>query len=227
MLVVPRIVDWEGPMVENANLSRIVEKEAFHWGEDVSEAYHGAAERDMQRQWRQWIWPLLKQFPIDYTQCVDFAAGYGRNTSKLLEQRGHVTAVDVNPDCVKHLKERFSTDRVTVVLNNGVNLSELASEAYTFLYSFDAMVHFDVTIIASYLPEFARVLRPGSYAFIHHSNYSAAAGGDFTQNPHWRNYMSADLFKHLAMKSGFEVVKQELIDWELKELDCLTVMRKL
>jgi hypothetical protein len=39
-------------------------------------------------------------------------------------------------------------------------------------------------IVMSYIPEFARVLRPGAYAFVHHSNYTANPGGDFRQNPH-------------------------------------------
>lgn len=72
------------------------------------------------------------------------------------------------------------------MLNDGTGLVGLDTSAFTFVYTFDSMVHFDLEIVMSYIPEFARVLKPAAHAFVHHSNYTANPGGDFRQNPHWK-----------------------------------------
>ncbi len=35
--------------MKEARLAKIVERESLLWGDDVAEAYHGAAKRDMKR----------------------------------------------------------------------------------------------------------------------------------------------------------------------------------
>jgi SAM-dependent methyltransferase len=208
-------------------LLETVQAEAFHWGAETTESYHGAAASHMDQQWKTLIGPILAHYPIDYSRTIDFAAGYGRNTRKLLEAgAGHVTMVDVNPECVAHLETNFPRDRTSVVLNDGAGLVSLDTSAFTFLYTFDSMVHFDLEIVISYIPEFARVLKPGAHAFVHHSNYSANPGGDFRQNPHWRNFMSAAIFKHIAVRSGFDVIQQETFSWGEPDIDCITVLHR-
>jgi ubiquinone/menaquinone biosynthesis C-methylase UbiE len=208
-------------------LRETVQAEAFHWGAGNASSYHGAAARDMDQQWKTLIEPVLAHYPIDYSRTIDFAAGYGRNTRKLLEAgAAHVTMVDVNPECVAHLETHFPRDRTSAVLNDGAGLAGLDTSAFTFLYTFDAMVHFDLEIVISYIPEFARVLKLGAHAFVHHSNYAANPGGDFRQNPHWRNFMSAAIFKHIAVRSGFDVIRQETFSWGEPDIDCITVLQR-
>ncbi|WP_053080077.1 class I SAM-dependent methyltransferase [Methylobacterium variabile] len=213
--------------VQNSRLEAVVSAEAFHWGAEVGERYHGVAAEHMDAQWQQMLKPFFDRYPFDLTEVVDFAAGYGRNTRKLLETGArHVTMVDVNQDCIAHLRENLQQENVTAVQNNGFDLSPLPDGRYTFLYSFDAMVHFDLEIAIAYLPEFQRILKSESYALIHHSNYSANPGGDFTTNPHMRNYMTAGIFKHVAMRNGFDVVEQWIFSWGEPDNDCITVLRK-
>jgi hypothetical protein len=208
-------------------LRETVQAEAFHWGAETAVSYHGAAASHMDLQWETLIEPILALYPIDYSRTIDFAAGYGRNTRKLLEAGAtHVTMVDVNPECVAHLETHFPGDRTSAVLNDGAGLAGLDTSAFTFLYTFDAMVHFDLEIVISYIPEFARVLKLGAHAFVHHSNYAANPGGDFRQNPHWRNFMSAAILKHIAVRSGFDVIQQETFSWGEPDIDCITVLRR-
>lgn len=211
------------------HLRTVVEKEAYLWGDNVAVAYHQKAANDMDRQWKIFIEPIIEKYPIDYANVIDFAAGFGRNAARLLRNgSGHVTAVDVNADCIRAIESAFPPEKVTAILNNGFDLDGLEDNCYTFLYTFDAMVHFDLEIVASYVPEFYRVLKPGAYAFIHHSNFSDKPGNDFTRNgPHWRNFMSADVFRHIAMHSGFVVEEQALMSWGAAEnVDCRTILRK-
>lgn len=209
-------------------LRKIVADEALLWGHDVRETYHRRAEADMERKWTTCVHPFLKGRNIDYEQTIDFACGYGRNAAKLADLATHVTLVDVNQDNIEHCRSKFRDGRkFSIVQNNGYDISELKDEGYTFVYSFDAMVHFDVELIICYLNEFRRVLRPGGHAFVHHSNYAERPGADFRTNPSWRNYMTAGLFEHLALKAGFAEVEQQVIDWGgTPEIDCLSLARK-
>ena len=96
----------------------------------------------------------------------------------------------------------------------------------TLVYTFDSMVHFDSDVVREYLKEFRRVLRPGGHGFCHHSNYTGSPGGDFTKSPHWRNFMSKELFAHYCAKEGLTILEQRVIDWTCSKLDCLSVFQK-
>jgi len=227
-------IDMNPPAGENQEASSrrlegIVRDEALLWGDDVRDSYHARAENDMDRHWQSLVWPFLSGSKIDLSAALDFACGYGRNTAKLLEAGAkRVTLVDVNIENIHHCQKRFQNiDAIAIVQNNGYDLREIPDSSITFFYCFDAMVHFDVEVIIAYMPEISRVLAPGGQAFIHHSNYVGAPGADFRQNPHWRNFMSRDLFKHLAMHHGFAIERQALHAWGgVADLDCLTLMRK-
>ncbi len=199
-----------------ARLDGMVKSEAMLWGDAEGPGYHARAEAAMDAHWNGFLKGFLAESPIDYARTVDFACGYGRNTAKLLEAgAGRVTMVDVNPENLARCAARFAGDaRVDRVQCNGYGLAGLADRAYTFVYSFDAMVHFDVEIVAAYMPEFFRVLAPGGYAFLHTSMFDGAPGKPFTENPHWRNFMSPALFEHLAIKAGFEVARLRVVEFD-------------
>jgi hypothetical protein len=117
-------------------------------------------------------------------------------------------------------------DRVACLVTDGVSLAGIPDGSATLVFSFDSMVHFDSDVVRAYLREFLRVLVPGGAAFCHHSNYTGRPSGDFTAAPHWRNFMSRELFAHYCAKEGLAVVESRVIDWTEPALDCLTVLRK-
>ncbi|MDK2921207.1 MAG: hypothetical protein PWR24_764 [Desulfonauticus sp.] len=134
----------------------------------------------------------------------------------------------MNKENIDFCKKRFKDlDRLEYFICSGYNLQEIKDDKFTFIFSFDSMVHFDVIVIISYLFEFYRVLKKDGYVLLHHSNCSCNLGGDFRHSPHWRNFMTRELFKHISIKCGFEVVEQKIIDWgEIKDLDCITLLKK-
>ena len=210
-------------------MKNLVQKNSLLWGKEVAEAYHGAAARDMQSHWDGYVEPTLRRHPINYTNTIDFACGYGRNTDYLLPRADHVIMVDVNKDNLEHCREKYAGNpKVTVKECNGYDLSNIDDNACTFFYTFDSMVHFPQEIVRSYLPEIFRVLAPGGYALIHHSNYIAGgAKGNFRNNPHWRNYMSAAIFADISLTAGFAVAEQTLHTWGVdQDLDCVSVVRR-
>jgi ubiquinone/menaquinone biosynthesis C-methylase UbiE len=191
----------------------------------VESPYYEDAEKFIDTQWDGLIWPFIQG--SDFSNTIDLAAGHGRNTKKLKKIAQKLWVVDMNKENVEFCKLRFAKDdRIVFLLNDGVSLSGVQDESITFIYCFDAMVHFDSDIIRNYLKEFQRVLVPGGRGFCHHSNYSSNPTGDFRENPGWRNYMSDNLFAHYCMKEELAVIKQKVIDWEIPEMDCFSLFEK-
>lgn len=215
-------------MLSNSK-KKLVRENSLLWGEDVAESYHAAAASHMDVQRNYFIEPILARHPVEYTKVVDFACGYGRNTDFLLAHSEEIVMVDVNEHNLYYCRQKYAGDqRVSVIGCNGYDLRAISDASITFLYTFDSVVHFPPKIVKAYMPEFSRVLTPGAYAFIHHSNYTAAGeDADFRGNPHWRNYMSDKLFAKMARSAGFEVVEQTICEWGGDaDIDCISLLKK-
>ena len=196
--------------------------------------YYDDAEPVMDQQWRDLIVPHLAHFDVSIT--LELAPGHGRN-SRLLALHGAraLHLVDVNRTCIDACRARFGEQwhgcRFFYYVNNGRDLTAIADQSTTFVYSFDSMVHFDKTVVRAYLEEFARVLRPGGGGFVHHSNYGTfAPDSDWASNPGGRSDVSAELFRGYCVRSGLEVIAQHLHGRaegrHMDGLDCVTLFRK-
>jgi ubiquinone/menaquinone biosynthesis C-methylase UbiE len=136
--------------------------------------------------------------------------------------------VDVHATNIDVCRSRFATvPNVEFVVNNGYDLSALPDQSVSAVFSYDAMVHFDHTVVGSYLGEIRRTLRPGGMALIHHSNYGGNPGGSHRSNPHWRNFMPPGLFLDYATKAGLQIIQHVVIDWSgVRSLDAVTLLSK-
>lgn len=192
--------------------------------------YFEAAEPHMDEQWETLIWPKISE--LDFTNVLDFAAGYGRNSTKLRDVADHITIVDINQECIESCRQRFAgDDKFDFLQNDGSSLAGIDDASVSLLYSFDSMVHFEPEVVRAYLPEFYRVLQPGKHGFCHHSNYTGNPGGDFWESPHFRNYMSRELFAEYCAEAGLDVVESYIMGWGdgdnyQADLDCLTLFRR-
>jgi ubiquinone/menaquinone biosynthesis C-methylase UbiE len=204
--------------------------------------YFEAAERDMDRHWRHYIWRRICH--MDFSSVLDLACGYGRNTAKLLPLSSQVIAADINQECIDACRRRLgSAKNLSYLLLDGVSLQGIADGQLSLVYCWDAMVHFEPDVVEAYVAEFARTLRSGGHGFIHHSNRPVDRGVDFRSKPHWRNYMSKAMFREFLDKNRFEVVSQSVIGWDqsalgwrrflpnpdpnyIPGLDCISVFRK-
>jgi SAM-dependent methyltransferase len=160
--------------------------------------YYDAAEEGIERQWTELVWPFLadeQQGGVNFSTTVELAAGHGRNSAKLLPLIGKLYLVDINMENIAFLRRRFGQNpKIHYHVNNGYSLPFLTNNSISFVYCFDAMVHFDSDIVRSYIKEFARILVSGGRVFAHHSNYAGNPGGDLHRNPGWRNFMSKPNF---------------------------------
>jgi ubiquinone/menaquinone biosynthesis C-methylase UbiE len=195
-------------------------------GETWSETpYYDDAEPYTEHVWRH-VSPYLSG--CDFSVALDLAAGHGRHSTKLLPRAERLYIVDIRPENVDFCRARFGDDeRIRYVVTDGRSLEAIPSDSVTLAFCFDAMVHFDSDTVRAYLREFGRVLRPGGKGFCHHSNYASNPGGDWQDNPHWRNFMSRELFCHYARKSGLRILRSDVIDWtDAPALDCYTLFER-
>ena len=189
--------------------------------------YYDMAEGFMDVCWSEIIWPMVSD--CDFTIVVDLAAGHGRNSEKLRRLAARIHVVDIIAENIEFCRRRFAGDaRFEFHLCDGMTFPRVPDASVSLVYCFDAMVHFDSDTVRSYLREIRRVLPPGGRAFCHHSNYMSNPTGDFRHSPHWRNFMSKDLFAHWAHKEGLSVLRAKVVDWgaDVPSLDCLTVLER-
>jgi SAM-dependent methyltransferase len=172
---------------------------------------------------------IRDQFDLmDLTCVVEIACSMGRHTAQVARLGGTIWATDTSIDALVEVRRRFSdVPNVRPLLVSGDSaLSDIPSGSVTAAFSYDSMVHFEMLTVAGYLAELSRVLKPGGKALLHHSNHDANPEGRFSENPGWRNYMTADLMRHLASRNHLRVVSQTVLDWSIPQLDMLTLLER-
>jgi len=171
--------------------------------------------------------PLFDQ--IDRRRLIEVACGAGRQTVLVPPGYEKILAVDTSVDAIAECQRRYSDlKNVEFILSkDGCSLPASAG-SYTGIFSFDAMVHFEPLTVNAYLSEAARALETKGRGLFHHSNYSGNPTGKFTDSPHWRNYMTKDLFAHFCSRNGLQIINQVEMDWDdSPKNDCLTLFEKL
>ncbi len=110
-------------------------------------------------------------------------------------------------------------------MNDGLTFPMVDSGSIDFAFSFDSLVHVESDVMASYVSELARVLKPGGFAFLHHSNLDGVrhrsaldklrgriSGLPFQE--HWRApSMSAEKMRTYVEGAGMTCAQQELVPW--------------
>ena len=189
--------------------------------------YFTNAEAEIKTQWDETIWPLIKDF--DFNSVLELAPGAGRNTERLCEVSKKIYAIDFNAYAIEQTRERLGSSYrgcdIEYHVNNGSDISMIADGSISAIYCWDAAVHFDKSILSSYIQEFARVLGAGGKGFVHHSNLGDSAHTNIKKNPGWRSNMSKESFAEMCEANGLRVAAQVDIPWRNIK-DCVTVFEK-
>lgn len=172
--------------------------------------------------------PFFRMFQkLDLSHVIELACGRGRHVPQYIDRAGYVTLVDILQKNIDFCQQRFSDKQnISYYCNNGYNLEKLKSGQYSALFSYDAVVHFEMMDIFSYLNDIHRVLSVGGLALIHHSNNHGDYKASFETSIGGRSFMSKNIFAYLAYHAGFEVVEQQIIDWGEKDWDCISLIKK-
>jgi SAM-dependent methyltransferase len=172
---------------------------------------------------------LIGLLPADH--IVEIAPGFGRWTQYLLPACKSYIGVDLAQKCVEACQKRFAdVPHARFYQGDGTTLAMVENSSVDFLISFDSLVHADWAVIDSYIREFARVLKPGAKAFIHHSNLGEFVGPGLpkVEKPRWRgDDVSAERFRKAVGAVGLACLSQEIVAWFVPELiDCISVIEK-
>ena len=164
---------------------------------------------------------------LDLSNVIELACGRGRHVPNYIEKAGQITLVDILPENIEYCGQRFKDkNNIVYYCNNGYNLESLKDSSYSSLFCYDAMVHFELIDIYEYLKDIYRVLEVGGYALIHHSNNGKDYKASFASSYNGRSFMSKEVFAYLAYRVGFEIIDQKVIDWTIKDIDCISLIRK-
>lgn len=221
-------------MEPNVDENQVLEV-ARHW--KVNEYYDRAEMQD----WLEAFWSEASVFRatfrrLDPSCLVDLACGHGRHAARIIADPGlqhpsRMILIDINSENVEYCRSRFVAEpRIQVLQNNGMDFAPLKENSVSAVFCFDAMVHFECDCVELYIRDAFRILQPNGRALFHHSNYTSP-GSTWLYNPHGRNFMSRELFAHVAMRAGFQIVNQVVMDWGEGEtlfprLDCLSLVEK-
>jgi SAM-dependent methyltransferase len=192
--------------------------------------YFALAETD---EWIEGFWKEGGRYrrlfdQLTTAKVVEIACGQGRHSLKIVERCERLWLVDSSVDALAVARERFSPfGQAEIILTpDGLSLPGIPDGVATAVFSFDAMVHFELMAMACYVFESARVLAPGGRGLFHHSNYSANPTGRIDDNPGWRNFMTTDIMAHLLSRAGLVVLEQLTFDRSSPQGDALTLFEK-
>lgn len=101
--------------------------------------------------------------PKSHDRALEFGCGVGRFLPHLAERFREVWGVDVSPSMID-LAKKYNP-RCKFLLNTAGDLRSFPSDHFDLIYSFLVLQHLpDASLIAQYLGEFIRILKPSGLA---------------------------------------------------------------
>jgi ubiquinone/menaquinone biosynthesis C-methylase UbiE len=198
-------------------------------------------------QWHGTILPRIHSF-VSTDTILEIACGYGRWTNYLKDMCNSLTAIDLSGECIQACRQRFADcSNIEYHITDGKSLEMVPDSSIDFVFSFDSLVHADISVLRAYISQLNRILKPDGSAFIHHSNlgeYSSMYAkirkvpklekilrkiGVLEDKLHWRDPgVSAKLVERAAQEHELQCISQEIIPWATKRahIDCFSVLVK-
>jgi SAM-dependent methyltransferase len=177
---------------------------------EIWEGWDWSAQGDEWNQSEDWKQSLIRNVLQRYVPAdrsvLEIGPGGGRWTVSLLERAREYVGIDISATCVAHCKNRFgSNPHATFFVGSGCDLAEVVTGSVDAIWSFDAFVHINSAEVEGYVQEFARVLRPGGTAIIHHGAVGGSSGG-------WRSNLTATTMHEIVARHGLHI-QQSLAQW--------------
>ncbi|GHU35096.1 hypothetical protein AGMMS50256_29720 [Betaproteobacteria bacterium] len=203
-------------------------------GDDWKESsYYEIAEKYIDTWWAEDSIFYKRFKELDCRNIVELACGHGRHVQKYLKNAETVILTDINLENIDFCRRRYPNEiKIKYIVTEGNNFKGIDENTQTAIFTYDAMVHFEMLDIIDYLKDANRILVDGGRILFHHSNACFNPELHYHYKPHCRNYMSDDIFAYLASRCGFKVLSQDIIPWGsgndfARDLDCLSLCQKI
>lgn len=100
--------------------------------------------------------------PAATARAVEIGCGLGRLCAALADHFDEVVGIDIAPEMVRRAEELVDRPGVRFQVGDGASLTAIDDASTDFVLSFTVFQHIpDPTVIAGYIGEAGRVLRPG------------------------------------------------------------------
>lgn len=183
------------PGFHDAELQRIVWN-AYDWSRD-------GEEWTQSEEWKRSVVEALMLPQVSRRgDVLEIGPGGGRWSSTLHELANRLILVDVSATCIETCRTKFGhLSHVEFLVGDGRTLNGVNDASIDLIWSFDAFVHISAADTRSYFQEFARVLRPGGRAIIHHPGVGPIRGG-------FRSDTTTEAVQRIAHEAGLRVQSQ-------------------
>ena len=220
----------------NVSQNYVIWNNRHDWPQDGDE-WTGQAEL-CGVSYSSWKDSLVSRLILPNAGCtknvLEIGPGHGRWSSFLIPNSAFCTLVDLSPNCLDYCRMRFSqSSNVEYFLTTGTSLPRYCDAQIDFVWSYDSFVHMSPGVIARYVAEIARVLRPTAVAIIHHANIRDLSSHCQDAHPGWRSAVDNALLRSYAQQSRL-MVEQQFVYWdEDKKIgvpnhgDSITVFRRV
>ena len=169
-------------------------------------------------QWYATLLPRIHGF-IPSSTILEIACGRGRWSQYLKNECDRLVLVDISANCIDFCRQRFAGEsHVDYLVGTGSDLA-VDDESIDFVFSFDSLVHADLSVIEGYLREIDRVLSPGGGAFLHHSNLADCDIGKI-KDAHLRDpSVSARHVVNFLSSTRLSCTVCELLPWDISNAE--------
>jgi ubiquinone/menaquinone biosynthesis C-methylase UbiE len=135
---------------------------------------------------------------------LEIGPGGGRWTRYLLGFR-QVYVVDYHAEVLQELQRHFNKPNMQFIVNHGTDFPGVPEHSVDFVLSIACFVHLELHLIAAYLKNIARVLKPGGNVFITYSDKTkvgARMNATFSENTPAR-------MREMVTEAGFKILEEE------------------
>jgi SAM-dependent methyltransferase len=188
-------------------------------GEEWSQRWGGS-----EAQWFGSLYPRLHRV-LPTRSVLEIAPGHGRWSKFLIQACSQYLGIDLNPSCVDVCKKAFkNTPHARFMVNDGLTLDAAEDGRYDLIFSFESLVHAEIDVFRSYVPEIIKKLAPRGIAFLHHSHLADANIPSGQKTCSRAETMSATAIDILISDHNGHLIIQEAINWlDAGLIDCLTL----
>ena len=115
--------------------------------------------------------------PLGDERMLELGCGAGRMLVHLAKGFERADGVDIAPEMIAAAADAPLPDNVHLAVNSGLDLGDFADGSFDFVFSLMVFQHIpDPEVVAVYLSEIGRVLRPDAKAVLHFDTREVSVG---------------------------------------------------
>jgi len=145
-------------MLDRGRANKPSELYGLHWGDPDKLPHLNMVRRH-----------YLDFYIFPETTALEIGPGGGRWTRYMLKAR-RLYAVDYHQELLDELARHINPPNLIPIKNNGTDFPGVPDASVDFIFSFGVFVHLENEIIAGYLKNMRRVLKPGANVVIQYAD---------------------------------------------------------